>query len=81
MYTRGLGRPTASQHNMFDSEKLFFFNCAPDGIRTSVLRMLSPTLYELSHPVTPDTYFAFRRPSTQVSPWPVPGKWTRGTQT
>ena len=25
VYTRGLGTPTASQHNIFDSEKLFFF--------------------------------------------------------
>ena len=27
------------------------FSCALDGIRISVLRILSPTLYQLSHPV------------------------------
>ena len=32
LYTRGLGTPTASQHNIFDSEKLTNFPCAPDGI-------------------------------------------------
>ena len=52
-YTRGLGIPTASQHNIFDSEKLTIFSWAPDGIRTSVIWILSPTLYHLSHPVTP----------------------------
>ena len=26
---------------------------SPDGIRTSVLWILSPTLYQLSHPITP----------------------------
>ena len=52
-YTHGaLGTPTASQHNIFDSEKLTNFSCAPDGIRTSVLWISSPTLYQLSHPVT-----------------------------
>ena len=33
VYTRGLGTPTASQHNLFDSEKTQSFSCAPDGIR------------------------------------------------
>ena len=37
VYTRGLSTPTASQHNIFDSEKRTSFSCAPDGIRTSVL--------------------------------------------
>ena len=50
--TLGLGTPTASQHNVFDSEKLTVFVCAPDGIRTSVIWILSPTLCQLSHPVT-----------------------------
>ena len=53
VYTRGLGTLTASQHNMFDSEKHTFFSSAPDGIRTPVLWILSPTHYQLSHPVTP----------------------------
>ena len=48
----GLGTPTASQHNIFDSEKLTNLSCAADGIRTSVLWISSPTLYQLSHPVT-----------------------------
>ena len=30
-YTRGLGTPTTSQHNIFDSEKLTILSCAPDG--------------------------------------------------
>ena len=51
VYTRGLGTPTVSQH-MFVSEKLAHFSCAPDGVQTSGLWILSPTLYRLSHPVT-----------------------------
>ena len=47
-----MGTLTASQHNMFDSEKLTMVSCASDGIRTSVLWISSPTLYQLSHPVT-----------------------------
>ena len=41
VHTQGLGTPTASQHN-FDPEKLTILFCAPDGIRTSVLWILSP---------------------------------------
>ena len=37
VYTQGLGTLTASQHNIFDSEKLTNFSCAPDGIQTVVL--------------------------------------------
>ena len=48
----GVGQPTASRHNIFDSEKTSHFSCAPDGIRTSGLCISSPTLYQLSHPVT-----------------------------
>ena len=40
-YTQGWGTPTASQHKIFDSEYLTNFSCAPDGIRTSVLWILS----------------------------------------
>ena len=39
-YTRGLGTLTASQHNIGKTQ---FFSCAPDGIRTYVLWILSPT--------------------------------------
>ena len=55
LYTRGLGTSTASQHNIFDSEKLSQLSCAPDahGVRTSGLSISSPTLYQLSHAVTP----------------------------
>ena len=32
--TRGLGTPTTSQHNIFDSGKtLTHFSCVPDGVR------------------------------------------------
>ena len=51
----GLGTLTDSNHNIFDSEKLTLFHCAPDGIRTFILWILRPTLYQLSHPVTPVT--------------------------
>ena len=53
VYTHGLGTPIASQHNIFDSEKLTNFSYAPDGIQTTVLWILSPTHYQLSHPITP----------------------------
>ena len=51
-YTRGLGTPTGSQHNIFDSS----FSCAADGVRTRGISghsVWSLTLYQLSHPVTP----------------------------
>ena len=47
IHTSGLGTPTPSQHNIFDSEKLTIFVWAPDGIRTSVLWILRPTLHQL----------------------------------
>ena len=34
MHTGGLGTPTVSQHNLFDSENLKRFACALDGIQT-----------------------------------------------
>ena len=37
VYIRGSGTSTASQHNIFDSEKPTNFYYAPDGIRTYVL--------------------------------------------
>ena len=52
IYTRGLGTRTASRH-IFYSEKFTIFSCAPDGIRTIILWILSPMFYQLSHPVTP----------------------------
>ena len=54
VYTPGLGTPTAIQNNILDSQKLTFFSCAPEGIRASVIWILSPTLYQLSQPVTPE---------------------------
>ena len=56
VYTHdGLDTPTTSQHNIFDSKKLsqIFCSCAPDVVRFSGLWILSPALYQLSHPVTP----------------------------
>ena len=42
-----------SEHNVFDSEKLAMFYCAPDvaSIPTSGLWISSPALYLLNHPV------------------------------
>ena len=59
VYTRGLGTPTASQHNSFVSgEQLSHFYCAPDAgwIRISGRWLSSPTLYPLSHTVPPRVY-------------------------
>ena len=50
VYTQGLGTPAISQHNIFYSEKTF--SHAPDRVGTSGLWISSPTLYQLSHPVT-----------------------------
>ena len=55
VYTWGWAlTPTASQH-ILTGEKLsqFLFYCVPDGVRTSSLWIMSPKLYQLSHPVTP----------------------------
>ena len=52
LYTRGLGTPTANQHNIFDWKILTIFVCAADGVRTSGLWISSPTLYQWSHHVT-----------------------------
>ena len=54
VYTRGwVGTPTASQHNLFDSQNLSF-SCAPDGVRTLDHCISSPTLLPVSQPVTPE---------------------------
>ena len=52
VYTRGLGTPTASQHNMFDSEKLKVFLVLLTGFQPSTFGISSPTLKPLSQPVT-----------------------------
>ena len=52
---------------------LSIFSCAPDGVRTSGLRIWSPTLYQLSHPVTPDSDFLFLNLSVMVASWPSTG--------
>ena len=55
IYTQGIGTPTASQHNIFDSEKLsqiFLVLLTQTGVRTSGLWISSPTFYQLSHPIT-----------------------------
>ena len=46
-------RQRVSTTFFFDSEKLTNMYCTPDGIRNSVLWILSPMLYQVSHPVTP----------------------------
>ena len=55
--TRGLGTPTSSQHNIFDSGKLKKCSCARSWRRSNsghwCQRIWSPTLYWLIHPVTP----------------------------
>ena len=51
IYTRGLDTPT-SQHNIL-TRKNTIFSCALDRVRTSGLWILSPMLYQLSHPTTP----------------------------
>ena len=55
-YTRGLGTPTANQHNMFSlgKDSHHFLVLLVPGIRTIVLWILNPMLYQLSHPFTPD---------------------------
>ena len=65
VYTRELGTPTASQHIIFDSEKLTnYYSCAPDGVLTSGHRFLSPTLYQLS--VEPHRH-PLRSPKVSIS--------------
>ena len=50
----GLGIPIASQHNIFDSEKLSqIFLVLPTQAGTSDLWISNPTLYQLSHSITP----------------------------
>ena len=70
LYTRRLDTPTASQHNMFDREQLVF-SCAPQGVRTSGHRVLSPTLYQSNwaSPVLRLAVWKFilRFPSCQVT--------------
>ena len=44
------------------------FSCAPDGIRTSVLWILSPTLQQLSHPVTASLHHPVTRHLVTLSP-------------
>ena len=54
VYTLGLHGHTDSksaQHFWLWKNSLSF-SCAPDGVRTSSLWTSSPTLYQLSHPVT-----------------------------
>ena len=52
----GVGTPTARQHNIFDSgggklSQLFLVHLT--GFESRVFGSVSPTLYQLSHPVTP----------------------------
>ena len=55
LYTRGLGTPTASQHNVFDSEKVshrVLVLLTQAGFEPPIFLYLwisNPTLYQLSH--------------------------------
>ena len=40
VYTWGLDTPTASQHNIFDWEKITSFSCAPDRVQTQVMEFI-----------------------------------------
>ena len=51
LYTRGLGTPTA-QH-FYSKKTPQFFLVLLTGFKPLVIESLSPTLYQLSHPVTP----------------------------
>ena len=55
--TQGLGTLIMSRHNIFDFEKLTNLSCAPDGVRTAGFWIVSSTLYQLSHPVSPRLQF------------------------
>ena len=48
----GLGTPTTSQHNVFDSEKTQSFSYAPYGIRTLDLWISSPSLDLTTEPTS-----------------------------
>ena len=52
MHTKGLGTPTVSQHNIVDLEKLIKFFLCFWRISNLGHVMWSPTLYQLSHPIT-----------------------------
>ena len=55
MYTQGMGTPTASQHNVFDLEKLshiFIVLLTQAGFEPPIFWISNPTLYPLSHPVS-----------------------------
>ena len=54
VYTRGVEHTDSesAQHFWLRKKPHNIFLCAPDGIRTSFLWILSPTLYQLSHPIT-----------------------------
>ena len=45
VYTQGLGTPSASQHKIFDSEKLTSFSSAPGGVRISGSWVRHSTFY------------------------------------
>ena len=50
----GVGHTDDESAQHFQLRKtLTIFSHAPDGVRTMGLRILSPSLYQLSHPVTP----------------------------
>ena len=78
VYTRGLGTPTASQHNICYSEKLsqiFLGLLTQTGFEPRVFWISSPTFYQLSHPVTrKDRYLMFYAQSTAKGQGPIKAK-------
>ena len=50
-YTWGLCTPTASQHNIFHSEKLTHCSCAPDGLK--LCSLMSENLVFYAVPIVP----------------------------
>ena len=55
LYTRGLGTPTASQHNIFDSKKITIVYCASNagGVRTSGLWIARSRVRRSTNSATP----------------------------
>ena len=56
MQYMGVGH-TDSQHNIFDLDKLTIFLVFLD-LGNKTFKILNPTFYQLSHPITPITEFA-----------------------
>ena len=67
VYTWGLGTPAENQHKILDLKKFRNLSCAPDRIWTFLLWIWSPTLYQLSQPVTPWNWT--KKTASMSDPW------------